>query len=89
MNKFVRNTKSAAGAFGRRAAKFGSKAAAAYGTSMAMVGAALASTPATVGEAAATGITAGKSQVDSVQNALIVVLIGLVVFSLIRRSFGK
>lgn len=86
MNKFARSTRSAIGAFANKAR--GVKQAAGALALSAMTSVALA-TPTGLGETAATEITASKSQVDSVQSALIGLLILLVIFSFIRRSMGK
>lgn len=76
-------------AFQRAARSVKSRAAAglgALGLAAASTGA-LAST--TVGATAAAGIDGATSEVQLVQTAMIGVLILLVVFALIRRSFGK
>jgi uncharacterized transporter YbjL len=43
----------------------------------------------TIGQTASTQITGAKSDVELVQTAMLGVLIVLVVFGLIRKSFGK
>lgn len=67
------------------ARRFGSKAAVAAGAMLAS-GAALATS---VGGQAAAEITGAEGDIELVQTAMLGVLILLVVFGLIRKSFGK
>lgn len=60
------------------------------GTAIATLGAAgMAAAQSTVGSTAATAISGSNSQIEQVQTALLGALVLLVVFALIRRSFGK
>lgn len=84
--KYLRNARVHAGNIVAGGRSFASKAGVAIGSVLAS-GAALATT--TVGQTAATEISGAESQVELVQTAMLGVLILLVVFGLIRKSFGK
>jgi len=66
---------------------FGRKLVAGGSLALVMTHSAMAATG--IGDTAATQITGAKSQVETVQTAMLGVLIVLVVFGLIRKSFGK